>query len=190
MTLFPVTIRCAWNYTSKSHQTLTIMAMINTSEGAQGKVRRVRASTHIDMTPMVDLAFLLLTFFMLTTSFFKPYSLDVTLPEKATDTNAAPPIQDDKALTLVLGEHNKIYTYMGQPSAAMKVTDYSAHGVRKLLLQKNASVKGLFVFIKPSSKSRYQNVIDILDEIDLANVQHFAIVKITAEDAKLMSTIH
>ena len=121
------------------------MAMINTSEGAQGKVRRVRTSTHIDMTPMVDLAFLLLTFFMLTTSFFKPYSLVVTLPEKATVTTVAPPIQDDKALTLVLGEHNKIYTYMGQPSATMKVIDYSANGIRRLLQEKNASVKGLCV---------------------------------------------
>ena len=163
--------------------------MINTSDGAQGKVRRVRASTHIDMTPMVDLAFLLLTFFMLTTSFFKPYSLDVTLPEKATKTTA-PPMQDDKALTLVLGEHNKIYTYMGQPSAAMTVTDYSAHGVRKLLREKNALVKGLYVFVKPSSKSRYQNVIDILDEIDVTGVKQFAIVKITAEDTKLMSAVH
>lgn len=166
------------------------MAMINTSDGAQGKVRRVRASTHIDMTPMVDLAFLLLTFFMLTTSFFKPYALDVNLPEKATDIKAAPPIQDDKALTLVLGEHNKIYTYMGQPSAAMKVTDYSAQGIRKLLQEKNASVKGLYVFVKPSSKSRYQNIIDILDEIDLTGVKQFAIVKITAEDTKLMSAVH
>jgi len=164
--------------------------MINTSGGAQGKVRRVRASTHIDMTPMVDLAFLLLTFFMLTTSFFKPYVQDVILPEKANDITTAPPIQDNKALTLVLGEHNKIYAYMGQPSAAVTVTDYSAQGIRKLLQEKNASVKGLYVFVKPSAKSRYQNIIDILDEIGITDIQHFAIVKITAEDTKLMLAAH
>ena len=165
------------------------MAMINTSEGAQGKVRRVRASTHIDMTPMVDLAFLLLTFFMLTTSFYKPYSLVVDMHEKGDKTIAAPVVPDEKALTLVLGEHNKIYTYMGQPNAAMKVTDYSANGVRKLLQEKNASVKGLYVFVKPSSKSRYQNIIDIMDEIVITGVDQYAIVKITAEDTKLMSAI-
>jgi biopolymer transport protein ExbD len=164
--------------------------MINTSEGAQGKVRRVRASTHIDMTPMVDLAFLLLTFFMLTASFIRQSSLDLKMPEKADKITVAPVIPDDKALTLVLGEHNKIYTYMGQPSAAMEETDYSAHGVRKLLQEKNALVKGLYVLVKPSSKSRYQNVVDILDEIVIANVKQYAIVKITAEDTKLMSVAH
>lgn len=163
--------------------------MINTSEGAQGKVRRVRGSTHIDMTPMVDLAFLLLTFFMLTTSFYKPYAQVVDMPEKADIHTVAPVIPDEKALTLVLGEHNKIYTYMGQPSAAMKVTDYSAQGIRKLLQEKNTAVKGLYVFVKPSSKSRYQNVIDIMDEIVIAGVERYAIVKITAEDAKLMSAV-
>jgi len=165
------------------------MAMINTSEGARGKVRRVRASTHIDMTPMVDLAFLLLTFFMLTTSFIRRSSLDLKMPEKSTTTTLAPVIADDKALTLILGEHNKIYTYMGQPRA-MKETDYSANGVRKLLQEKNASVKGLYVFVKPSSKSRYQNVVDILDEIVIADVKQYAIVKPTAEDTRLMSAVH
>jgi biopolymer transport protein ExbD len=160
--------------------------MINPSEGTQGKVRRVRASTHIDMTPMVDLAFLLLTFFMLTTSFYEPFTQVVDMPEKADVPTAAPVIPDEKALTLVLGEHNKIYTYMGRPGAAMTVTDYSAHGIRKLLQEKNASVKGLYVFIKPSSKSRYQNIIDIMDEIVIAGVARYAIMKITAEDTRLM----
>jgi biopolymer transport protein ExbD len=167
------------------------MAMINTSEGAQGKVRRVRASTHIDMTPMVDLAFLLLTFFMLTTSFYKPYTQVVDMPEKADIHTVAPVIPDEKALTLVLGEHNKIFAYMGQPGAAApKVTDYSANGIRKFLHEKMASVKGLYVFVKPSSKSRYQNVIDIMDEIVITGVERYAIVKITPEDSKLMSAVH
>lgn len=162
------------------------MAMINTSDETRGKVRRSKASTHIDMTPMVDLAFLLLTFFMLTTSFFKPYTMQVDMPEKVKDPILQPPIPANKVLTLVLGENNKIYSYVGLPKPPLQVTDYSTKGVRKLLREKNASVKGLYVLIKPSTKSKYQNMVDVLDEMSIASIPHYAIVKITDEDTQLM----
>ncbi|MBL0740334.1 ExbD/TolR family protein [Chryseolinea lacunae] len=165
------------------------MAMINTSDETRGKVRRSKASTHIDMTPMVDLAFLLLTFFMLTTSFFKPYTMQVDMPEKVENPIQQRPVQADKVLTLVLGENNKIYSYVGLPKPPLQVTDYSTKGVRKLLREKNASVKGLYVLIKPSVKAKYQNIVDVLDEMSIAAVPHYAIVKITDEDTQLMNGV-
>ena len=153
-----------------------------------GKVRSRKMSTRIDMTPMVDLAFLLLTFFMLTTTFLKSQVMEVDMPEKSIA--APPPINVKKVLTLVLGANNKVYWYMGYAEPPYKATDFSPGGVRKLLMEKNAQIKGLYVFIKPSDKSRYQNIVDIFDELSIAGVKHFSVTEITEEDNKLIKEIN
>ena len=132
------------------------MAQIQSNEsdsGKGGKHRKVRAkkqSTHIDMTPMVDLAFLLLTFFMLTTTFGKPKTMEINMPVKP------PPGQEIKnevnnAITILLSGDNKVYWYEGEfsdgvtpgsngsvkPQTILNPTDYSPQGVRKLFLEKN-----------------------------------------------------
>jgi biopolymer transport protein ExbD len=106
--------------------------------GKHGKVRAKKQSTHIDMTPMVDLAFLLLTFFMLTTTFGKPKTMEINMPVKP------PPGQEIKnevnnAITILLSGDNKIYWYYGElkPETKLTLTDFSASGVRKLFLDYN-----------------------------------------------------
>ena len=62
------------------------MAELNTGDGGGkkggGKVRSKKSNAKVDLTAMVDLAFLLITFFMLTTSLSKPQSMDLGLPDK------------------------------------------------------------------------------------------------------------
>ena len=106
--------------------------------GKHGKVRAKKQSTHIDMTPMVDLAFLLLTFFMLTTTFGKPKTMEINMPVKP------PPGQEIKnevnnAITILLSGDNKVYWYYGElkPETKLTLTDFSASGVRKLFLDYN-----------------------------------------------------
>ncbi|MFN5347808.1 MAG: ExbD/TolR family protein [Bacteroidota bacterium] len=106
--------------------------------GKHGKVRAKKQSTHIDMTPMVDLAFLLLTFFMLTTTFGKPKTMEINMPVKP------PPGQEIKnevnnAITILLSGDNKIYWYYGElkPETKLTLTDFSANGIRKLFLDYN-----------------------------------------------------
>jgi biopolymer transport protein ExbD len=106
--------------------------------GKHGKVRAKKQSTHIDMTPMVDLAFLLLTFFMLTTTFGKPKTMEINMPVKP------PPGQEIKnevnnAITILLSGDNKVYWYYGElkPETKLTLTDFSATGVRKLFLDYN-----------------------------------------------------
>jgi biopolymer transport protein ExbD len=106
--------------------------------GKHGKVRAKKQSTHIDMTPMVDLAFLLLTFFMLTTTFGKPKTMEINMPVKP------PPGQEIKnevnnAITILLSGDNKIYWYDGElkPETKLTITDFSATGIRKLFLDYN-----------------------------------------------------
>lgn len=151
-----------------------------------GKVRSKKASTKIDMTPMVDLAFLLLTFFMLTTTFNKPQTMEITMPEKPKAEDKLPEVNEKKVVTLILGADDKIYWYHGITDPDVKVTDFSANGIRKVLLTQSAQIPGLIILIKPSEESRYKNMVDILDEMNITNMQRYALVKITDEDKNLV----
>ena len=80
------------------------MAEISQGSGKKdGKVRSKKTSTRIDMTPMVDLAFLLLTFFVMTTTLNKPQTMEITMPEKPKIEDKQPMVNEKRVLTLVLG---------------------------------------------------------------------------------------
>jgi biopolymer transport protein ExbD len=160
------------------------IAQNSSKKPARGKVRVKRQSTKIDMTPMVDLAFLLLTFFILTTSFYKSHFLQLDMPERNENSS---PINDENVLNLVLAENNKIYWWRGLTTTA-EVTDYSNDGVRKLLLDNGKANPELMVLIKPRDQSRYQNMIDVLDEIVITNISRYAIVDFTEEDKMRIAT--
>lgn len=155
-------------------------------KGKGGKVRSKKASTKIDMTPMVDLAFLLLTFFMLTTTFNKPQTMELTLPEKPKAEDKVPEVNEKKVVTLILGANDKVYWYHGITNPEVKVTDFSANGIRKVLMTQNSQIPGMILLIKPSEESRYKNMVDILDEMNITNMQRFALVPITTEDKDLV----
>jgi biopolymer transport protein ExbD len=118
------------------------MADVQTNDqdsGKGGKHKKVRAkkqSTHIDMTPMVDLAFLLLTFFMMTTTFGKPKTMEINMPVKPEDETKT---EVNNAVTILLTGDDKIYWYFGElkPETKLELTNYSNDGLRKLFLDKN-----------------------------------------------------
>ncbi len=90
------------------------MAEISQGSGKKdGKVRSKKTSTRIDMTPMVDLAFLLLTFFVMTTTLNKPQTMEITMPEKPKTEDKQPMVNEKRVLTLVLGGDDKVYWYLG-----------------------------------------------------------------------------
>ncbi|MEI9920963.1 MAG: biopolymer transporter ExbD [Bacteroidota bacterium] len=151
-----------------------------------GKVRSKKSSTKIDMTPMVDLAFLLLTFFMLTTTFNKPQTMEIIMPEKPKEEEDQPLVNEKKVVTLLLSKDDKIYYYVGITDPTVEVTDFSKDGIRKTLLDYNAAIKDMTVLIKPADNARYKNVVDILDEMNITNIKRYAIVDITPVDNNLI----
>lgn len=151
-----------------------------------GKVRAKRSSTRIDMTPMVDLAFLLLTFFVMTTTLNKPQAMQINMPDKPKENDEQPEVNEKNVLTLVLGENDKIYWYMGITDPKVEVTDFSATGIRKVLLEKKAELPKLIVLIKSLDEARYKNMVDIMDEMNISTVQRFALVEITPVDKDLV----
>jgi len=157
---------------------------------SSGKTRSKKHSTHLDMTPMVDLAFLLLTFFVLTVTLTKSLALEIRMPDKPDVRTPQPEVTSERVLTLVLGENDKIYWYHGVNNPRVEVTNFSPTGIRKVLLEKNAAIKKMVLLVKPSNKSRYQNVVDILDEIDITNIQYYYLVDETPEDQQLIAQSH
>ena len=107
-------------------------------KGKHKKVRAKKSSTHIDMTPMVDLAFLLLTFFMLSTTFSKPKTMEINMPVKSDDSTKV-----NNAVTMLLTDKNRIFWYYNefkpeetQIEEASFLAD-APNSIRKVLLEKN-----------------------------------------------------
>jgi biopolymer transport protein ExbD len=170
------------------------MAELDTSGGGGkkgGKVRSKKQSTRVDLTAMVDLAFLLVTFFMLTTTLNKPKAMDLAMPDKD-DVNTQEPIAASRTMTVLLGSKNKLEWFIGEPGkSAPTVEGYGKDGIRKVLLDQKQKVlqttgKSLFVIVKPSEKSVYKNVVDVLDELHITDNMAFAIVDITAPEIDLL----
>jgi biopolymer transport protein ExbD len=179
------------------------MAELNTGDGdgkKGGKVRSKKANSKVDLTAMVDLAFLLITFFMLTTTLSKPQSMPLGLPDKDDDPTKKKDmkVDENRTLTVLLGDNDKMVYYMGllaTPIAGPKDISYGKEGIRKELLKRKKSVveytgnkdKGLIVIIKPSKKSNYRNLVDILDEMAIVGVPSNAIVNdFSPEELKLL----
>jgi len=167
------------------------MAELDTSGGGKksgGKVRSKKASTRVDLTAMVDLAFLLITFFMLTTTLAKPQAMDLGMPDKDDVKKDQLPVPASRTMSILLGSKDKLEWFVGEPGkVAPNIDNYGKTGIRKALLDnyqrvKQQSGKEMIVLIKPSEKSNYKNLVDILDELKITNVQIYAIVDITSAE--------
>lgn len=122
------------------------MAEINIqSKGPAKKGKPKKLSTRVDMTPMVDLAFLLITFFMLSTSMSKPQTMELSMPakDKVTEEEQTK-VKASTAVTVLLGKDDKVYYYFGtgteEADPEVKQTTYAADGIRAVLLQRNQNV--------------------------------------------------
>jgi len=111
-----------------------------------GKKKPKKHSTHIDMTPMVDLMCLLITFFMLTVAFSKSKVMDIILPEKIQKNEKVEPpkIADSRTLNIILGPDDKVYWYPGKADPEspppLQETDFSDTGIRQVLLERNKAL--------------------------------------------------
>jgi biopolymer transport protein ExbD len=145
------------------------------------KARGSRISTRIDMTPMVDLGFLLITFFVLTTSFMKPTAIDLALPTRPCD--MPPEVSESRTLQLFLCENNTLYYYNPLLNEKPQMIDFrDSKDVRnifaeakKAVQQKWNSADTMVVIIKPHPKSNYKNMVDILDEMNVNHVKYYAL---------------
>lgn len=174
------------------------MAELNSDGGGKkgGKVRSKKQGGRVDLTAMVDLAFLLITFFMLTTSLNKPNAMDVTVPDKnKEDPEDRLEVADDRTTTVLLAGNNKVVWYSGlfdEPIEGPETIDYGADGIRTVLLRKLQEVPqmtggsdAIFV-IRPSDDATHRNLVDMLDEMKIVDAQLFSLGNITEAENEFL----
>jgi biopolymer transport protein ExbD len=154
------------------------MAELDTSSGGGkkgGKVRSKKASTRVDLTAMVDLAFLLITFFMLTTTLSKPQAMDIAKPDKDEKNDQKLELRASQTMTILLGKNNKVAWYMGEAGkTAPEIQSFSQ--IRQTILDnkkkvKESTGKDIVMVIKPTEGANYKNFVDIMDELLITGIK-------------------
>jgi biopolymer transport protein ExbD len=206
------------------------MAEINTGGGGHkksGKKRSKKASTRIDLTPMVDLGFLLITFFMLATTLIKPQTMEINLPRNdKIDKKDETKVKASKTITIILAKNNKIFWFAGDGKTdpvtkgptIVNTSDFSKTGIRSVLLTRNAPIvsqihelkkekekirmsdeeykklaikiragdAAAIVMIVATDEAKYDNLVNILDEMQICNVSKYSIMDFTPLHASLI----
>jgi biopolymer transport protein ExbD len=153
-------------------------------------------SLKIDMTPLVDLGFLLITFFIFTTTMSEPTVTNLYMPKDGDATN----LGESNALTVLLSAENKVYCYQGKWEDAIQnnsilLTSYNLQtGIGKTIREKQERMgtrrNELMFLIKPSEEASYKNIIDALDEAAINSVTRYAIVEPDAQEVKYLRGAH
>ncbi|WP_234736702.1 ExbD/TolR family protein [Tellurirhabdus bombi] len=170
------------------------MASIDTGGGGGnhkgGKVRGKKMSTRVDMTPMVDLGFLLITFFILATTLNKPSSMTLNVPDK-TEKVENEPIKASKVMTVFLGKNNEVHYIAGKAAnedPELKTVRFGQELRSAILDNKNRIGEQFVVVIKPTKESTYRNMVDILDEMAITKSKRYALVDVlTPDEEKLIA---
>ena len=171
------------------------MAEMDTSSGGghkkgPGVKKGKKMSTRVDLTPMVDLGFLLITFFIFTTTMSSPTALKLNLPADTKDEKQQNNLNENSALTIMLGKDNNVFYYEGQLNVSAGSNNFKASNfkdIRDVIMQKKARTDTTFmVIIKPTDESTYKNVVDILDEMSINMVGRYALVEISPDEDKLV----
>jgi len=177
------------------------MAEINTASAERpiaGIRRNKKLSTKVDLTPMVDLGFLLITFFIFSTQLSEPSCLKLNMPD---DTVPAPPmnVSESTSFTAILLGKNKVFYYEGSLGEALKYNRYGVtsfamdNGIGQMIrnkqkaLEKIGKKNDLTLMFKPTMNSDFGNVVNILDEVKINDLHHYFIMDITEEEKALIA---
>jgi biopolymer transport protein ExbD len=146
----------------------------------KGRKKSKRIAIRIDMTPMVDVAFLLLTFFMLTTVFAKPQTMEINLPP---DAEVKVEVAESNLMTIRIIPDGSIFWNAGVEE--LKRVEFK--DLRNLLMEKNRANPKLITLVKVDRESKYTTMVDIMDELNLANITRFTLAPMLPEDKTLVA---
>lgn len=148
---------------------------------------RKHVSTKVDLTAMVDLGFLLITFFMLATTLGRPTTMEILKPSAEGDPT---PYPQSRTATILIGTRDKVYTYalpnviQSRKDIVMDSTDFTSTGLRRYIQRRQEEVKAkwgdkdkLLVIIKALPGAQYKHLVDVLDEMLISQVKRYAIAE-------------
>lgn len=160
------------------------MAEVNnnpTQKKRKGSALFSKRNLRVDLTPMVDLGFILVTFFVFTTTMAEAKAMDVVNPNDST-IGANDPIAESAVITVLLGKNNKIWYYEGkETNEPYRETSFEPSGIRQLIAAKKKAVirrfgeDKLVLIIKPLENSGFKNMVDIIDESNINMVKRYYI---------------
>jgi len=194
------------------------MASIEEGDGGHhkkgpGVKKAKKLSTRVDMTPMVDLGFLLITFFIFTTTMSSPTTMELFMPKDTDKDDEQNKAKESGALTILLSKDNHVYYYEGQlKEDASNFLSTNFGGIRKVIIDKKKAVidahqhdagcekiwaknegdkkscldKDLVIVIKPDEEATYKNTVDILDEMAISNIKRYAMVDLFPAERELI----
>lgn len=168
----------------------------NNNQKPRAGVKKYRKKlAGIDMTPMVDLGFLLISFFVMTTRMMEPTTMNLTMPREGKTMN----VPQSGTITVLISNPGEIYMYQGSANELrsadqlIKVRASGAGSVREKLLQYKQEITtsgiDMFLIIKAAEGATYQQVIDMLDEAAISAIDSYALVSFEPEDFALIETI-
>lgn len=169
------------------------MAEIETKRSAPKKKRFNKKTTRVDLTPMVDLGFLLLTFFVFTTTLAEAKAMDLVMPNDIDGRDD--PVCESCVLTVLLDKDNRIKYYEGaaENNPPIKETGFAPDEIRTVLMQKKAAVKKLrgngdrfILIIKPSAASNFKNFVDITDEVTICQIGRYYVDEMNEADKRIL----
>lgn len=166
-----------------------------------GKGKRMRSIPRVDLTPMVDLGFLLITFFMYTTTMAKPKVMSLQMPYDNGEKVEGTAYPEESTVTIIPVAAHRIVWYSGNPQHPQSVARCGFDGKaslreRIIAAQKDAAslpanlskeAHQLHIIIKPDVSSTYEDLVHILDEMSINNVQRYAIANIDDADKNRLS---
>jgi biopolymer transport protein ExbD len=168
-----------------------------------GVKKAKKLSTRIDMTPLVDLGFLLITFFIFTATMSTPNTMRLIMPKDEKDPEKQTEVKESSTLTILMGKNNNVYYYEGQlegdgsnfKSSTYKEIREVIQNKRTAVMQQGRSLgqhpdsldKDFVVVIKPNAEATYKNTVDVLDEMTINGVKRFAIVDISEPDKQAIA---
>lgn len=175
------------------------------------EIKGGKGAPRVDLTPMVDLGFLLITFFMFTTTMSKPSAMEIQMPyeEPGMDSSERSLVKESTAMTILLSKDHRIYYYYGIGSdpnkpPELKATSFNdADGIRDAIIAKKKMIQDLIakgspgidatdkltVMIKPADNSNADDLINVLDEMHINKVPVYAVTDITPADIAFIKTV-
>jgi biopolymer transport protein ExbD len=145
---------------------------------ALGLRKRKRVGVRVDMTPMVDVAFLLLIFFMVTTVFRRPLAMEINVPEK----DQTVEVKESNVMTIYVSEDGSMVYDVGRQGLNPLTWD----DLRETLVLEGDYNPELIVLVKVDRKARYETMVDMLDTLDEAQMTRFSIIPMSEEDKALI----
>ncbi|QIL77031.1 ExbD/TolR family protein [Hymenobacter sp. HDW8] len=155
--------------------------------------RRFSSKRVPDMTPMVGLGFMLVTFFIIAGNFTKAAVINLAMPGHRTYCDP-PPICDfgcgQSRVTLLVGQDRQIHYFFGlnapEKQPELYTTNFGEKGLRQMLLQRKQQNPNIVVLIKTTTDAKYQDMVDVLDEMNITNQRKYAMVDMYPEDRELL----